>query len=320
MLLGVSRQSVTKWEAERSYPEMDKLLGLCDIFDCTLDELVKGDLTGRTKTEADTAGTVRPPADVCGYDEQARSFAFKVATGTGIIILGTALCVLFSVLAETHAGFPEALGPIVVLCGVAIGLVFLVPAGTERAAFVKAHPFIEDFYTAADREDARKLRTRTVVAGCVLVLAGVVCTVALVDGPYESIGPVALLLFVACAVWLFVYGGMMGGRVEVEQYNQNAALDLEMDEIVRLQTQDSIKEQLVSRKRLDQKIGAICGTIMILSTVVGLLMLFIPVALYGDELEPLHTTTGWFWLSWVVGGLLCGVVALLMNAFSEKRE
>lgn len=26
VLLGVSRQSVTKWESERSYPEMDKLL------------------------------------------------------------------------------------------------------------------------------------------------------------------------------------------------------------------------------------------------------------------------------------------------------
>ena len=32
MLLGVSRQSVTKWEAERSCPEMDKLLKICDIF------------------------------------------------------------------------------------------------------------------------------------------------------------------------------------------------------------------------------------------------------------------------------------------------
>ena len=26
MMVGVSRQSVTKWEAERAYPEMDKLL------------------------------------------------------------------------------------------------------------------------------------------------------------------------------------------------------------------------------------------------------------------------------------------------------
>lgn len=45
MLLGVSRQSVTKWESEKSYPEMDKLLKMCQIFGCTLDDLVQGDLT-----------------------------------------------------------------------------------------------------------------------------------------------------------------------------------------------------------------------------------------------------------------------------------
>ena len=47
MLLGVSRQAVTKWESERAYPEMDKLLKMCQIFECTLDELVQGDLTQR---------------------------------------------------------------------------------------------------------------------------------------------------------------------------------------------------------------------------------------------------------------------------------
>lgn len=45
MLLGVSRQSVTKWEAEKSYPEMDKLIKICQLFDCTLDDLVTGDVT-----------------------------------------------------------------------------------------------------------------------------------------------------------------------------------------------------------------------------------------------------------------------------------
>ena len=38
MLLGVSRQSVSKWEAESAYPEMDKLLMMCGLFECTLDE------------------------------------------------------------------------------------------------------------------------------------------------------------------------------------------------------------------------------------------------------------------------------------------
>jgi DNA-binding XRE family transcriptional regulator len=61
MMVGVSRQSVTKWEAERAYPEMDKLLKICQIFDCSLDELVQGDLTTR---EAEPGKNV--PADAGG--------------------------------------------------------------------------------------------------------------------------------------------------------------------------------------------------------------------------------------------------------------
>lgn len=40
MLLGVSRQAISKWESEKAYPEMDKLLMLCDMFGVTLDDLV----------------------------------------------------------------------------------------------------------------------------------------------------------------------------------------------------------------------------------------------------------------------------------------
>ena len=31
MLLGVSRQAISKWESEKAYPEMDRLLMLCDL-------------------------------------------------------------------------------------------------------------------------------------------------------------------------------------------------------------------------------------------------------------------------------------------------
>lgn len=59
LMLGVSRQSVTKWEAEKSYPEMDKLLKLCQIFDVTLDDLVQGDLTTSVPTAAVQARACR---------------------------------------------------------------------------------------------------------------------------------------------------------------------------------------------------------------------------------------------------------------------
>lgn len=41
--LGVSRQTVSKWELDMGYPEMDKLIELCTLFSCTMDELVRGD-------------------------------------------------------------------------------------------------------------------------------------------------------------------------------------------------------------------------------------------------------------------------------------
>ena len=91
MLLGVSRQSVTKWEAEKSYPEMDKLLKMCSIFECSLDDLVTGDLTNRPAEDATAPKMPDGPAtDVCGYDDHAKSLAWRIPTGIAFIMLGIA--------------------------------------------------------------------------------------------------------------------------------------------------------------------------------------------------------------------------------------
>lgn len=42
--LNVSRQTVSKWELDAAYPEMDKLLVLCDLFSCSLDQLIREDM------------------------------------------------------------------------------------------------------------------------------------------------------------------------------------------------------------------------------------------------------------------------------------
>ncbi len=38
--LGVSRQSVSKWESGQSYPEMDKVLQICSLFNLNINELI----------------------------------------------------------------------------------------------------------------------------------------------------------------------------------------------------------------------------------------------------------------------------------------
>lgn len=42
--LEVSRQAVSKWESGQTYPEMDKLISMCKIFKCTLDDLTNDDV------------------------------------------------------------------------------------------------------------------------------------------------------------------------------------------------------------------------------------------------------------------------------------
>ncbi len=42
-LLGVSRQSVSKWENDGAIPDLDKIVKLAEIFGITIDELVKGE-------------------------------------------------------------------------------------------------------------------------------------------------------------------------------------------------------------------------------------------------------------------------------------
>ena len=42
--LGVSRQSVSKWESGIAYPEMDKVLQICKMFNLNIDELLNQDL------------------------------------------------------------------------------------------------------------------------------------------------------------------------------------------------------------------------------------------------------------------------------------
>lgn len=52
--LDVTRQSVSKWESGASYPEMDKLISICKIFNVDMDTLVNGDVLEEKTQEKET--------------------------------------------------------------------------------------------------------------------------------------------------------------------------------------------------------------------------------------------------------------------------
>ena len=130
-----------------------------------------------------------------------------------------------------------------------------------------------------------------------------------------------MLASTAAGVWLFIYFGMMSARTNVSQRNKTIADELEYEDILNAQIEDDIKQHLLQKKKAGDKLGAVCGVIMIVATWPKR-GLFRPVLSSPDpsSFEPKGTSAMWFWTAWPVGGMLCGIVALLMNAFGRRDE
>ena len=91
--LGVSRQSVSKWETDASVPELDKLVRLNELFGVTLDRLVKGEAADK---DEEPKQEVPPP--VKAEETHNVSLARTVAGGVLLAVgaLGLVLLLLFA--------------------------------------------------------------------------------------------------------------------------------------------------------------------------------------------------------------------------------
>lgn len=80
--LEVSRQSVSKWESGQSFPEMEKLLQICNMFHCNMDTLMQGDVSQAFAK------------DSYGYDKFKNTFSRMISAGVGILLFGISLMML----------------------------------------------------------------------------------------------------------------------------------------------------------------------------------------------------------------------------------
>ncbi len=51
--MNVSRQAVYKWENNKGYPDIENLIKLSELYEITLDELIKNDRTFQKKISID---------------------------------------------------------------------------------------------------------------------------------------------------------------------------------------------------------------------------------------------------------------------------
>ena len=173
--LGVSRQSVSKWESASSIPDLDKILKMSEIFSVSTDYLLKDSNEPEDEIFTHAApDMISDAVNDCNVRtvslEEANTFmeivqdmAAKVAAGVSICILSPVLLILLAGLSDEEGGhlLPEALA---VAAGFTILLVMVAGAAaifiwygrkTERFEYLEKEP-IELAYGVTGVVEKRK--------------------------------------------------------------------------------------------------------------------------------------------------------------------
>ncbi len=284
--LQVSRQSVSKWESAASFPEMEKLLILCDLFQIDLDTLLRQDASQKFHT------------DTVGYDRFMNWFSNWIAFAIGLIILsvGGGLA-LYGAL-----GLPDQWVAAVLVSGIAVAVAILVVAGIRYDRFEKEHPVLQDFYTREQRERFLNRYPYLIAFPIVLFFLAVVWLILLGEEA-EKIGDqaeaqlaAAFLAMVALGVAVLVWAVLRKGKYDIAAWNK----------------QHNPSPEAMARRK---KMGWICGTIMMGATVLYMMVGFGSMAFQGDY----GNSWGWRW-GWIVypiAGVLCGLVSEIIGKGEE---
>lgn len=318
--LGVSRQTVSKWEAGTNYPEMDKLLALCDLFHTNLDDLMRGSV--HVVKENDTES----------YDRHMNRYNLSIAMGVGLILVGVGVIALL----ETF-GWPSNLQTVALLSFVVVGVMLLIVGGMNHAEFKRRNPSIEPRYSTDVLERFGRRYPVMTAGGVGLILLDVIFLVGLSpeDASFDVVRGIHMeellmgpfMFAMALAVGILIWAGMQKSKYDLSEltyiaHRQDLGADLPPSAIVKT------PEQV----RAERIMGVICGCIMLLATIVFLVWGFVPLF---DQIgtwdgldksalkDAIRDGQGGFYISWiafVVGGILCGIVCLIGSVFTKSKE
>lgn len=273
--LEVSRQAVSKWENGSSYPEMDKLIMLSELFNIDIDMLIKGNLDTENNEEGREL-----------YEKMYNKFTKMITLGVVLILLGVTFVASFE---ETYANNLKAFPVIVLLTLIAISVFLFVYYGISWGNFTEEHPYFEDFYTKDEKRRFNKLFAGMISFGVFLILLGIIVVVIgeevlLLGEDYPPIITVFLLL-VTIAVGIFVYFGMQKAKYNISEYNKEY-------------NKENESYELSKKEIFSDKIQAI---IMLIATIIFLLIGFI-FGLWHPG-----------WVVFPIGGILCGIVSIIFD-------
>ena len=288
-LLEVSRQSVSKWESDTTYPETDKLLQMTNLFHCTLDDLMQKDIS------------TQYVEDKNHYDQHKNQFSKWITAGVGLILFGLTMCAFLSTVLPKREGLDrDMISTIVFFLFVVAAVAIFIVTGLQDSYFAKKHPFIEDFYSEEEKDNFHKKNIILITSGVVLIIVGLIImmgTEAITLPEYigknkinlEDLMSSVFLLCVTIAVILFVYAGTQGSKYNIKHYNL-------------------MQDHNSQTYKNDKKKGLYCGCIMMVAT-----MIFLACGYIGNLWKIA-------WVVYPIFGIFCGIIATIIDRNNNEEE
>ncbi len=292
--LGVSRQSVSKWESAGSIPELDKILQMSRLFGVSVDYLLKDEMETEEYTSEDFSedSPRRVSMDEAyGYMDASEKASRQIGAGVALCILSPIPLMLLSLLAELNIwAISEELAAGI---GIAILLLLVAPAvalfiingmALDRYEYLTKEAFDSEYGVSGVVNERKRLHdpifVRYITVGvvlCILAVIPLVCAGAM-DASDLVCGILVCLLLavVAGAVYLFIRAGLVHGSYDVLL---------------------QIGEYTKARKTVIKKVSVISGIYWCIVTAGYLAYSFI--------------TADWHisWIVWPVAAVLYGAVA-----------
>lgn len=199
----VSRQSVSKWESNSAYPEMDAILRLCDLFHCDMDTLLRGDVSRRFGEDA------------AAYDRHMNGFSAAIAAGVGLVLLGVTLLMLLG-----EFFLQEMLGMVVFFLFLIAAVTTFIISGMGHDAFLRQHPGIGPCYTAEEMNRFERRFPALIAVPVALILLGITAMIPMaLNAParftqdqWDALCGALFLLCITVAVTALVWAGIQHSK------------------------------------------------------------------------------------------------------------
>lgn len=306
--LGVTRQSVSKWEGAQSVPDMDKVVMMSRLFGVSTDFLLKDELEEEAPCAAaqddDTPLRRVSLTQASAYLALRKAAAPKIAVATALCIISPVTLILLAGMSEVQRfhiseNAASGIGLCVLLALVALAVSIFLRTGAEAKEyrFLEEEPFeteygVEGMVRQRQRE-YKDTHTRLVTVGVVLcVLAAVPLFAAMCINGSDLLyiaAVCALLVLVAIGCLALVTAGVYQGAMEQL-----------------LEEGDYTRPQ----KKHHKLMGTVTMIYWLTATAVFLLYTYGP---HGNG-QPRYS-----WIIWAVAGVLYAAVMGIVRIISRSR-